>query len=161
MKSSLYIHRCSVDHPHNVNHGWSSVVYVPYAFLGMQERAMQSIHPSFAHPYWDMTRDEHLPEFLDSPVFNIIGGRTTQGPENYVVDGVFANFPLRRNRTGLCDDFDDPEIATFCKTATYAHARWQGRGSEPLEPRACVMPYCLGLDGWSWPAVSSASSSAA
>ena len=65
----------------------------------------------------------------------------------YVEDGRFANFPLRQNRTGLCDEsagiFNDAKYLPFCKAIMESpsfHHDWQSydastSGIWPREPR--------------------------
>jgi len=87
-------------------------------------------------PYYNIAKDFRkyynaavgIKSMLESPIFgpDYYGGgeanwddRVDPHDPYYVEDGRFANFPLRQNRTGLCDEsagiFDDSKYIPFCK----------------------------------------------
>ncbi len=106
------------------------------AWMTLFERSLQCVHPSIAMPYYNVIKDfekyydakRGLKSMLDSPIFgpDYYGGghanwdnRSPYDPY-YVEDGRFANFPLRQNRTGLCDEssgiFNDETYIPLCKS---------------------------------------------
>jgi len=99
------------------------------AWMDLMERSLQCIHPSVAQPYWDFPRDDgNAP--LGSTIFDLYGGlgnvaESTDNAEYYVTDGLFANFPLRKNRTGLCEDFWDDELIEDCNSIIHDPS-WRG-----------------------------------
>ncbi len=107
------------------------------AWMTLFERSLQCVHPSIAMPYYNIIKDfakyydpeRGLKSMLDSPIFGpeYYGGghanwnnRSDIHDPYYVEDGRFAYFPLRQNRTGLCDEssgiFNDETYIPLCKS---------------------------------------------
>lgn len=107
-----------------------------HAWMTLLEKALQCVHPSIAMPFYNVAKDVHkyydekvgIKSMLDSPIFGskYYGGGHANWKDRddpydpyYVQDGRFANFPLRQNRTGLCDEssgiFNDAVYLPFCK----------------------------------------------
>jgi hypothetical protein len=92
------------------------------AWNTMLERAMQCVDPSVTLTYWNEAIDHRLyhdpslgaASLLRSPIWgdDYMGGGKNFGedpsnPYYYVTNGRFANFPIRQNRTGLCEELDE------------------------------------------------------
>ena len=94
-----------------------------FAHLGwntLLEKSMQCVHPSVALTYWNEAYDRRIyydeslgpKSLLRSPVWNTtyLGSAanhdddTGSNPHYFVKDGAFAYWPLRQNRTGVCDE---------------------------------------------------------
>merc|ERR1740139_902780 len=107
-----------------------------HAWMTILEKALQCVHPSISMPFYNVPKDFHnyydkevgIKSMLKSPMFGpeYYGGghanwedREDQHDPYYVQDGRFANFPLRQNRTGLCDEssgiFNDAVYLPFCR----------------------------------------------
>lgn len=107
-----------------------------HAWMTLLERSLQCVHPSIAMPFYNIAKDKRkyfdptvgAKSMLDSPIFgpDYFGGGAANWDDRadpydpyYVEDGRFANFPLRQNRTGLCDEsaglFDDDIYIPLCK----------------------------------------------
>jgi len=107
-----------------------------HVWMTLLEKALQSVHPSIAMPYYNFAKDFRkyynpdigIKSVLNSPIFgdDYYGGGLSNWDERpdpydpyYVADGRFANFPIRQNRTELCDEsqglFDDDMYIPFCK----------------------------------------------
>jgi len=110
--------------------------YGHQSFITLMERALQCIHPSISMPFYNYLKDLEtyydpavgVKSMLDSPMFGskYFGGghrnwddRPDPYDPYYVEDGRFAYFPLRQNRTGLCDEsvglFDDDTYLPACR----------------------------------------------
>ena len=107
---------------------------------------MQCVHPSVALTYWNEAYDHRVyydeslgpKSLLRSPVWNAtyFGGagnhdddETGENPHYFVNDGVFAKWPLRQNRTGLCNEMAElfPDLAFHCETwVASKHTGWFG-----------------------------------
>jgi len=107
-----------------------------HAWMTLLEKALQCVHPSIAMPFYNIAKDFQkyynstvgIKSMLDSPIFSsdYYGGGHPNWEDRedlydpyYVQDGRFANFPLRQNRTGLCDEssglMSDEVFLPFCK----------------------------------------------
>jgi hypothetical protein len=135
------------------HHGWMTLL----------EKALQCVHPSISMPFYNGAKDYRkyydpevgIKSMLDSPIFgpDYYGGGLQNWDDRedvydpyYVEDGRFAKFPLRQNRTELCDEsaglFDDETYIPFCKSVMEGNAFKGWRGSDPstngiwmMEPR--------------------------
>lgn len=103
------------------------------AWNTLLEKAMQCVHPSVALVYWNEAYDRRTyydaklgsKSLLRSPVWNTtyLGGvnnhddDTGTNPHYFVTDGAFAYYPLRQNRTGICDEMTElfAELKTHCE----------------------------------------------
>ena len=107
-----------------------------HAWMTLLERSLQCVHPDIAMPFYNVAKDKRkyfdpdvgAKSMNDSPIFGpqYYGGGKANWDERddeydpyYVEDGRFANFPLRQNRTELCDEsaglFDDDTYIPLCK----------------------------------------------
>eukprot|EP00588_Corethron_pennatum_P032326 CAMPEP_0194346808 /NCGR_PEP_ID=MMETSP0171-20130528/105633_1 /TAXON_ID=218684 /ORGANISM="Corethron pennatum, Strain L29A3" /LENGTH=810 /DNA_ID=CAMNT_0039113975 /DNA_START=182 /DNA_END=2614 /DNA_ORIENTATION=- len=107
-----------------------------HAWMTLLEKSLQCVHPSISMPFYNIAKDFHkyydkeigIKSMNNSPMFGpeYFGGghanwEDREDPHDpyYVQDGRFANFPLRQNRTGLCDEssgiFNDEVYLPFCK----------------------------------------------
>lgn len=117
------------------------------------EKSLQCVHPSIAMPFYNVAKDwrkYYNPEvgvksMLDSPIFgpDYYGGGYANYDDRddlydpyYVEDGRFANFPLRQNRTELCDEsaglFDDDYIP-HCKEIMESGSYKGWRNADPTK----------------------------
>ena len=107
---------------------------------------MQCVHPSVALTYWNEAYDHRVyydeslgpKSLLRSPVWNAtyFGGagnhdddETGENPHYFVNDGVFAKWPLRQNRSGLCNEMAElfPDLEFHCDTwVASKHTGWFG-----------------------------------
>jgi len=122
--------RCDQNHlslmQENAHHAWMTLL----------EKSLQCVHPSIAMPFYNVAKDwrkyynpdEGIKSMLKSPMFgsDYYGGgfpnyddREDPYDPYYIEDGRFAKFPLRQNRTELCDEstgiFDDEYFLPLCK----------------------------------------------
>lgn len=102
------------------------------AWITMFERALQCVHPAVTLHYWDAIRDSHLRE--NASVWNstMYGKAWTDetGIDSFVSDGAFAWFPVRANRTGLCeymDESDQPRCLAFIDDSNFP---WRGHAND-------------------------------
>jgi len=108
-----------------------------FAHLGwntLLEKSMQCVHPSVALTYWNEAYDRRVyydeslgpKSLLRSPVWNTtyLGSAanhdnddTGANPQYFVKDGAFAYWPLRQNRTGVCDELAElfADLKTHCE----------------------------------------------
>ena len=107
-----------------------------FAHLGwntLLEKSMQCVHPSAALTYWNEAYDRRVyyneslgpKSLLRSQVWNAsyFGSAanhdddTGVNPHYFVKDGAFANWPLRQNRTGVCDEMAElfAGLKTHCE----------------------------------------------
>ena len=99
------------------------------AFATMFEKSLQCVEPSTALHYWNAAYDQQMlnkmgiKDVLYQSIFNDAyygGGRNYDdineklNEHMYVTDGHFFNFPLRNNRMGLCEDFEDSTQQLHC-----------------------------------------------
>jgi hypothetical protein len=137
--------------------------FAHHSWMTLLEKALQCVHPSVSMPFYNVAKDYRkyydpevgIKSMLDSPIFgpDYYGGGLQNWDDRediddpyYVEDGRFANFPLRQNRTELCDEsaglFDDGTYIPFCKSVMEGNAYKGWRGSDPstngiwmMEPR--------------------------
>lgn len=121
--------------------------------MTLLEKSLQCVHPSIAMPFYNVAKDwrkYYNPEvgvksMLDSPIFgpDYYGGGYANFDDRddlydpyYVEDGRFANFPLRQNRTELCDEsaglFDDDYIP-HCKEIMESGSYKGWRNADPTK----------------------------
>ena len=117
------------------------------------EKSLQCVHPSIAMPFYNVAKDwrkYYNPEvgvksMLDSPIFgpDYSGGGYANFDDRddlydpyYIEDGRFANFPLRQNRTELCDEseglFDD-DYVPHCKEIMESGSYKGWRNADPTK----------------------------
>lgn len=97
------------------------------------ERALQCVHPETSLHYWNEMKDSDVYGYtkqglLTSAVWNATMYGSSVDDENgaaYVNDGAFAYFPLRNNRTGLCE-YLDPEDYERCEDFIENKHIWRG-----------------------------------
>eukprot|EP00751_Fragilariopsis_kerguelensis_P019072 CAMPEP_0170837068 /NCGR_PEP_ID=MMETSP0734-20130129/2540_1 /TAXON_ID=186038 /ORGANISM="Fragilariopsis kerguelensis, Strain L26-C5" /LENGTH=715 /DNA_ID=CAMNT_0011204171 /DNA_START=364 /DNA_END=2508 /DNA_ORIENTATION=+ len=118
------------------------------------EKSLQCVHASIAMPFYNVAKDKRkyfdptvgARSMLDSPIFgpDYYGGGSANFDDRddlydpyYVEDGRFANFPLRQNRTELCDEsiglFDDDTYIPFCKSILEEGAYKGWRNNDPTK----------------------------
>ena len=105
--------------------------YAHEAWNTMFERALQCVHPATSLHYWNEMKDYadygHS-SLLSSAVWNSTMYGSAVDDENgaaYVSNGAFAYFPMRSNRTGLCE-YLDPEHQTLCAHIMADETIWTG-----------------------------------
>eukprot|EP00588_Corethron_pennatum_P014955 CAMPEP_0194280140 /NCGR_PEP_ID=MMETSP0169-20130528/15926_1 /TAXON_ID=218684 /ORGANISM="Corethron pennatum, Strain L29A3" /LENGTH=752 /DNA_ID=CAMNT_0039024745 /DNA_START=122 /DNA_END=2377 /DNA_ORIENTATION=- len=125
-----------------------------HAWMTLLEKALQCVNPSISMPFYNVAKDFHnfydkevgIKSMLNSPIFGpeYFGGghanwEDREDPHDpyYVQDGRFANFSLRQNRTGLCDEssgiFNDEVYLPFCKKIMEEpgyHKQWANPDAE-------------------------------
>lgn len=111
------------------------------------ERALQCVHPSTTLHYWNEMKDSTMLGFksdmlLNSSVWNsTMYGSAVDDIDGaaYVNDGAFAYFPIRNNRTGLCEYLDN-EYHQLCNIFINDPYFWKGNkthtGFFPQSPRS-------------------------
>mmetsp|Transcript_3195 Transcript_3195/g.4495 ORF Transcript_3195/g.4495 Transcript_3195/m.4495 type:complete len:823 (-) Transcript_3195:159-2627(-) len=140
--------RCDQNHfslmQENAHHAWMTLL----------EKALQCVHASIAMPFYNVAKDKRkyfdptigARSMLDSPIFgpDYYGGGSANFDDRddlydpyYVEDGRFANFPLRQNRTELCDEskglFDDDTYIPLCKSILEEGAYKGWRNDDPTK----------------------------
>lgn len=97
------------------------------------ERALQCVHPSTTLHYWNEMQDRaafgHTSGMLlSSSVWNAtMYGKEVEDEDGaaYVRDGAFAYFPIRQNRTGLCEYLDE-QYHERCNAFVEDKYMWRG-----------------------------------
>lgn len=101
--------------------------YAHEAWVGMFERSLQCVHPSVTLHYWNAVADSHLRE--NSSVWDAsrYGKRVNdERGAAYVDEGAFAYFPIRANRTGLCQYMDDVDQKRCHQFIDDERVGWRG-----------------------------------
>ena len=134
--------------------------FAHHSWMTLLEKALQCVHPSVSMPFYNVAKDYRkyydpevgIKSMLDSPIFgpDYYGGGLQNWDDRediydpyYVEDGRFANFPLRQNRTELCDEsaglFDDDTYIPFCKSLMEGNSFKGWRGSDPTTSGIWIM----------------------
>eukprot|EP00948_MAST-09A_sp_MAST-9A-sp1_P003855 g3855.t1 len=119
------------------------------AWIEKFERALQCVIPSTSLTFLDEFGERQkyggtASQLMKSETWgpDYMGGRDNRKqvkePYGYVTDGAFANFPLRQNRTGLCEHFaeqDQERCQQFIRKGFFANKDPTKSGLWALSPR--------------------------
>jgi len=94
------------------------------AWFYMFEKALQCVNPSVALHYWDADGDfESLGDNVQlSSIFSdTYYGNGLDNDNGVVSNGMFANFPIRQNRDGMCEFIED---SSYCERYIREFGGW-------------------------------------
>jgi len=98
--------------------------YAHEAWTLMFEKALQCVNPSVALHYWDADGDfESLGENVQSSsIFSdTYYGNGLDNDNGVVSNGMFANFPIRQNRDGMCEFMEN---SSYCERFIREFGGW-------------------------------------